>query len=1453
MPFHVASLVVVLLASFSAAAQEAIVAPLETPLNASLLDGDAFRQWVEGRTEPAPGSAAQHGPRDVVWTTDGRPEWRGVPFGDSRSPGVRHLQIGLNQAIPIGSVLVRGGGRLSVLRAAAAYPGDPARDELWLPAQRLTAGGVGAAEVDREGYAVWTLPPGTVTRGLRFTHEARPADRDPAGWLGGVWVLSQRLVNLAPQAAVEASARPEAASLLNDESNNRTWLTWSNGDQGAARPVAADNAEWLLLTWPRPVQLQGLCLLWAGFSAAQVDVFAGTPDESPLAAPPARWQRVAESDRLDAWYPLQLGPNWLGFGRTVETRAVRVRITAGPKSNHPHLADSVREQRKVWLGELLALSPLADAGLETAILPRAEVPPPPIPVRFTLPESGLVTLVIEDQQGQRIRNLVSETPFPAGENVAWWDGSDDLLRDPDAARHGLYHVPARFVAPGTYRVRGLWRRPVKLVYESSVYSAGRPPWETAHGTGCWMTNHTPPTSVAWLPGSRTAGGEPLVLLGAFVAEGGHGLQWVREDGAKVGGQGWVGGVWTGAPTLTVDPGPSAVAEHAAYVGSIWEGELRVTAKTRELQDASVLKLQLGDDPPPNKSAAADRPLEPLAGFDGGDRRFVLAGLAAHNGLLVAALIRQNELLFIDVRQGVVLGKAAVDDPRGVAFDQEGRLLVLSGKRLVRYGALTEDAARGRLPSPQVVVAEGLDDPRHVTSDPRGTLYITDRGRSQQVTVFAADGRFVRAIGKPGEPSVGPYDPLRMNQPNGLAVDSQDRLWVAEDDYHPKRISVWSPQGELLQAYYGPAEYGGGGVLDPRDRTRFYYKGLEFRLAWERGENQLARVFYRPEDLLQAHYGPHSPDTPLYPESRPDTRYFTSCYTYNPTNGAGAAFLWLDEPRAARLVAGLGSAHEWDVLKTELFRPCWPEGVDPAGDRWRNPAVFCWADRNGDARPQPDEVRLRRASSGGVTVMDDLSAVFADFEGQAVRFSPCGFTSCGAPQYDLAAPQLLVAGAQRPASSGGDQALFEPEGWTILTNAPQPYSNLGLGGVFRGQPRWSYPSVWPGLHASHEAAVPDRPGMIVGHTRLLGGWVRPGGEGGPMFCVNGNMGNMYLLTADGLFVATLFHDIRLRPNWAMPTATRGMDVSDVSLHDENFWPSITQTADGQVYLVDGARTSLVRVDGLDTVRRLPERTLAVSADDLASARNWFAAAEAARQASAAVPPLRVALRNAAPIVDGNLEDWPASTAWAVLDRRGTKANFNSDAKPYDASAAVAVADGRLFAAFRTTEKDLLRNSGETPQAPFKTGGCLDLMLGTDAHADPQRDRPVAGDLRLLVTLVQGQTRAVLYRAVVPGTKEPVAFSSPWRTTTLDAVQDISPHVRLATDGQGGYEISVPLAVLGWEPAAGSRFRGDIGLLRGNGFQTLQRVYWSNKATAITSDVPSEAELTPRLWGEWRVAE
>ena len=313
----------------------------------------------------------------------------------------------------------------------------------------------------------------------------------------------------------------------------------------------------------------------------------------------------------------------------------------------------------------------------------------------------------------------------------------------------------------------------------------------------------------------------------------------------------------------------------------------------------------------------------------------------------------------------------------------------------------------------------------------------------------------------------------------------------------------------------------------------------------------------------------------------------------------------------------------------------------------------------------------------------------------------------------------------------------------------------------------------------------------------------------------------------------------------------MEVTDVSLHDENFWPSITQTVDGRVFLVDGGRTSLVRVEGLETLARLPETTLTVTSDDLQRARDWFAKAEARRQRQRGSGILSVPLLKTGPQVDGQLNDWPATTDWAFIDRRGTKANFNSDSRPYEVSAAVALTDIHLIAAWRTTKKNLLANSGETPNALFKHGGCLDVMLATDPTAAPDRADPAPGDQRLLITRVKDQTRALLYRAKVPGTKEPVAFSSPWRSIQIDVVEDVSQHVSFTTDNAGNYEVSIPLTALHWQPKPGETYRADLGVLRGGNQQTTQRVYWSNKATAITADVPSEAEITPRLWGKWKV--
>jgi hypothetical protein len=305
----------------------------------------------------------------------------------------------------------------------------------------------------------------------------------------------------------------------------------------------------------------------------------------------------------------------------------------------------------------------------------------------------------------------------------------------------------------------------------------------------------------------------------------------------------------------------------------------------------------------------------------------------------------------------------------------------------------------------------------------------------------------------------------------------------------------------------------------------------------------------------------------------------------------------------------------------------------------------------------------------------------------------------------------------------------------------------------------------------------------------------------------------------------------------------MELEGLSLGEENFWPTLTHASEGKVYLVDGNRSAIVRLDGFDSIKRLPDTVLTVTPADLDKGRAWRTEVEAARQKTRGGGLMKVAIRSEAPVIDGKLDEWTGSD-WVDIDKSGVKAYFNADTKPYNITGAISVTGDKLYAAWKTGSDQPLKNSGEMPLAPFKTGDALDLMIGPSGN----RDRPVAGDLRLLVTTVKQKPLALLYRAVVPGTRasDRVPFSSPWRTIHFDKVEDVTSQIEFA-GSEGNYELSAPLKALGIAPSSGSRIRGDIGILRGTGNETTARVYWSNKGTGIVSDVPEEAMLNPKLWG------
>jgi hypothetical protein len=876
------------------------------------------------------------------------------------------------------------------------------------------------------------------------------------------------------------------------------------------------------------------------------------------------------------------------------------------------------------LGPVAALTAFAGSVATGEPNPPPATPRPPIPVRFRLDEPAFVTLVIErtaaiepdstgekpdkatDKQhytgrhGLRVKNLVSNTWYLAGEHTLWWDGLDEtntrLVVIPGKALY--YQIDGALVSAGEYRVRGLTRQAVTSKYEFAVYSGGQsPPWKTTNGRGGWLADHTPPAAALFLPGAKVEKGAiPGVLLSSPVAEAGDGLVLCDLEGRRVSGTRTVGAGdgWVGAELLARDVGTQPVPRQDAYLAVNWLDKAEVWGFGLNWLGKKIFTYTF-----PRREDWA------------------VGGLAVRDGRIALSLPKLHQVLLIDAEKGTLLGKTEVEQPRGLAFDAHGRLLVLSARTLTAWEVVS-DGVGPKLKRLGWTAPTMFEDPQGIALDDRGRIYVSDWGKSHQVKVLGPDGKLVRTIGRPGVPCVGPYDPLHMNHPKGLTVASDGRLWVAENWLVPKRVSSWTSDGELVKAMYGPTWYGGGGSLDPRDRTRFFVHGdgggMEFKLDWERDTSELKQVYYLPGaavDLLEYKLAGKIPPTKSFPQTPVwvgDRLYLSSCFAGGPTNGEPVVSLWHYRDGIAAPVASFGDPADaaWDLLRTEPFRPRWPAGVQPpeSGSSVKSAnATFVWCDLNDDGQVQPDEVQIVAGSPGGVTLDGELGLTTST----AIRYAPVGLTAKGAPRYDLARGKKLAEGGE---AGGGGQVVAARDGWTVFTFPPKPLPGCYLAGCKDGRLNWTYPEEFLGLHSSHHSKPPRHCGEVIGTTRLLGrSFLAPRtgdhkAEPTELWAINGNYGNVFLFTTDGLLVATLFQDHRTAKPWPNEER-RGFEANDVSLDEECFFPSIQQMADGRVYLVAGKSFSgIFEITGLDTIRRLPEQRLTVTPEHVAAARRYL---------------------------------------------------------------------------------------------------------------------------------------------------------------------------------------------------------------------------------------------------------
>lgn len=724
----------------------------------------------------------------------------------------------------------------------------------------------------------------------------------------------------------------------------------------------------------------------------------------------------------------------------------------------------------------------------------------------------------------------------------------------------------------------------------------------------------------------------------------------------------------------------------------------------------------------------------------------------------------------------------------------------------------------------------LTSPTDLAFDAKGNLYVFDAAPDRKVVrVYGKDGKYQRSIGTPGGFRAGAWNPTRLGEVTSIDVDSKGQLWIVENQYWPKRVTLWTTEGELVREFLGNTEYGGGGVLDPEDPTRVFYGPLEFEVDWKTGLSKLKNLTWLP--------GWGAGEVPL----RVDGRQYLVTRPMFSEKPVGVVYLY-DEGRLKR-AAAVGLAVDFDPLKK-------PSLLAELGNPDLSKLRFHWSDLSGDGEVQADEVTLlpRPAHVYGVSNFNrDLSV-----QQQSFRYVVKKFLPSGVPVYESQEFPALTARTLYKLDAGHFHrfAGFVPERESGLTAD--------------GKELWSYPQEGFGVQALG-TAKPWFPGQVVAQFGIVGHATAHAGDLGEFVVVHGNTGQWNVWTADGLLVGPIFKDLRTGPRtWSMEKHDRGMTFDDLTPGQEHFSGWFCRTKDDRYFAVAGHNhISLLEVLGLETAKR--ERgTLTVTADDLKKVQAW----EQERQKVEvyARAPVADAFRlKEPPQLDGKLDDWTHTAA--TLEKR--------------ADLRLGYDDRYLYVAWQAHGLGPMKNSATKSGMLFKGGAAVDLQFATDPEAAEDRQAPVKGDKRLLLAFTDGLPQAVLYDAVVPGTpdEKAVHIVSPVGDVAFDRVESlkISGSVRepqsngMPSDAPGlkpdpdrivavlatgvrGYvvEAAIPLSMIGLKPSENDRYRFDWGFLTTDdaGNAVLQRVYWANKATAVVADAPSEAQLNPHLWGHVR---
>ncbi len=1007
---------------------------------------------------------------------------------------------------------------------------------------------------------------------------------------------------------------------------------------------------------------------------------------------------------------------------------------------------------------------------------------------FLQPMDGKVTVVIENEQGRRVRNLISGLAMAAGSHRVVWDGLDEA---------------GNVALPGRYRWRAISHpglTPTHLLDFCNAPGSNHGTFQAAATNGKNLYFAAPVSEGGWEIIELSANGE---FLRGFNPPNGHGLSRVA--------------VAADEKFLYAAHDGMAWGDHVDHSKPNWK-ELRTLSVMRinletgsvaefpdKVRHAPVRRYEMGP------GSAAKMPVEEHA----------LRGMALMDGRLYVADKEAGELLVINPGTGKLERNFSLANPVALASTGTTLFAIADGKLVkvdVASGKTTEIAALGGKPAGLSVGADGR-------------FYVSDAA-ANVVRVLDAKGAAVGVIGSEGGLKPGKYDPLKFHNPAGLVV-LESKVWVTEHNrWQPKRLAAFDAKtGAVTKEYFGPTNYGAQGAgFDDQDQTRWLGQDALWQLDFARGTS-------RPLSVLGGATGRR------HKFWRQDGRTFVL------TSGKASYVQELRADGTMRPLACLSSAHQFayehDWLPPEEFVAAFKRDYPSVKyDYGKKSGIqrgkpdhgygMLWVDRNGDGAMQTDEIEFSTAATnlaGSGWSHDQYDLTFrvpGEVGGKKVlvTLKPDGWWPGGAPRYPALNDAVRAAVPIELPGSNQIESAVDRFGNTILNSDPVMRAVSPEGKLL-----WTYPNQWSGVHGSHRAPLPST-GELQGALFYSG--IAPLDDRSDVLLINGNHGRAFVMTSDGLYLDEMFPDVRLMTN---PQAG-GIGILGGECFGGTFGRS---EKDGNYYFQGGGIAyRIYRVDSLRDTKR-SEGALTVSAEQSAAAeRNQSRRLTAAKIEERET---EVAWREKPPVMDGKDDDWPGDPA-AQWDRGGkypVTVRAAHDGKTLYLHYKVGdpspwVNNGKDWQAlFKTGDGVDFQLGADAAANPKRSGpvpGDLRLFLA------PMGKETVAVLYR--------------HRVPGAREKDGVVFQSPWRSEKVDVVRQLSSAQIAVQRENNLYrvEAAVPLADLGIANATGLKLRGDFGVIYGDGDGTVNvfRNYWSNQATGLVNDVPGEIMLSPNLWGK-----